>query len=234
MLMADYRLKIIRKNNRHMYLRVTGADEVTVSCNYRTGDDEIRRFLLSKDAWIRKRLHEKQKEESAEDIDGKTMRMFGKEILIRTVLSNVESVDVRDGVMTVLSPSDCVNDHCELITKHLNEIFLNYLESAIDKCRIRAVKCGIEDDFNVRVKLLKSRYGSYSARTRTVCLNLYLVKYPEEVIESVIYHEMAHMKHMNHQRGFYSLLYRLDPDYDRHNRMLKADRMIIGTAWFLN
>jgi len=45
--------------------------------------------------------------------------------------------------------------------------------------------------------------------------------YPEECIDAVIVHELAHLKHMNHGRAFYAEIEKIMPDYRKRMRKMK-------------
>lgn len=66
----------------------------------------------------------------------------------------------------------------------------------------------------------KTRFGSCSAKN-SISLNILLMKYPLEVIEYVIIHELAHIKHKNHSRKFWGLVEEYCPDYKRLDKALK-------------
>ena len=44
---------------------------------------------------------------------------------------------------------------------------------------------------------------------------------PMEVLDSVVVHELCHMKEMNHSERFYREINRVYPEYDRCHRWLK-------------
>ena len=44
---------------------------------------------------------------------------------------------------------------------------------------------------------------------------------PEEVIDSVVVHELCHRKHMNHSAAFYEEVYRVFPEYKQCREWLK-------------
>ena len=44
---------------------------------------------------------------------------------------------------------------------------------------------------------------------------------PEEVLDSVVVHELCHRKEMNHSERFYAEVLRVFPDYRKWNRWLK-------------
>ena len=46
--------------------------------------------------------------------------------------------------------------------------------------------------------------------------------YPDDAIDYVIVHELAHLRHMNHSPAFYRLVERYLPDYKRREALLKG------------
>ncbi len=46
---------------------------------------------------------------------------------------------------------------------------------------------------------------------------------PPEVIDSVVVHELAHLKEMNHSERFYAEILRVFPDYWKWNGWLKKN-----------
>lgn len=77
---------------------------------------------------------------------------------------------------------------------------------------------------NIRVRKMKSRYGSNSKRTRTVCFNLELLHYDREVIEAIVVHELAHCLVFDHSKRFYDIVYRYCPNYKvLHKRLRKGE-----------
>jgi predicted metal-dependent hydrolase len=71
----------------------------------------------------------------------------------------------------------------------------------------------------------ESRWGSYSAATRTIRLNAALRAMPRWVLEAVVAHELAHVAHLDHSPAFWALLRRVCPDTDR------ARAFLAGVSW---
>ena len=106
-------------------------------------------------------------------------------------------------------------DNDDLLTK-LKPIFLDYVKRKV-KYYEALMKL---ESYKVRVQKMKSRYGSNSKQTKTLNFNLTLIHYDVEVIDSVIIHELAHIKVFNHSKEFYDVVYRYCPNYDKYRKML--------------
>ena len=73
----------------------------------------------------------------------------------------------------------------------------------------------------VKITSAKKRFGSCSGKN-SLCFSYELMLYPDEVIDYVVVHELAHIKHRNHSARFYSLIEKYLPDYKTRERILKS------------
>jgi predicted metal-dependent hydrolase len=76
----------------------------------------------------------------------------------------------------------------------------------------------------IRVKKVKTRWGSCSSKSN-INLSLYLMLLPEELIDYVILHELAHIKHQNHSAAFWNHLEDLLPGAKILDKQLNAHRI---------
>jgi predicted metal-dependent hydrolase len=74
---------------------------------------------------------------------------------------------------------------------------------------------------NLKYRNNKSRWGSCSY-DNTINLNLNLLKFPASVIEYVVIHELAHIKHKNHSKKFWDLVEIYCPEYKKCEKLLKS------------
>lgn len=72
----------------------------------------------------------------------------------------------------------------------------------------------------VFIRSQRTRWGSCSGKGN-LNFNLRLVALPPELREYVVVHELAHLKHRNHSRAFWSLVSRFYPDYRSAREELK-------------
>lgn len=72
----------------------------------------------------------------------------------------------------------------------------------------------------VKIGTAKTRFGSCSGKN-SLNFSAYLMNYPEEAVDYVVVHELAHIKHKNHQKEFYALIAKYLPDYKRRVALLR-------------
>ena len=135
-----------------------------------------------------------------------------------------------------------INDNKDWIEKHLKAMEERQKElSSVDKLTIDEIRALADEELKVipeRVKhyapLLgvrygritirnqRSRWGSCSGR-KNLNFNCLLMLTPPEVIDSVVVHELAHLKEMNHSERFYAEVLRVFPDYWKWQDWLKEN-----------
>ena len=76
------------------------------------------------------------------------------------------------------------------------------------------------DYSEIKYRKMKSRWGSCSSK-RVLTFNTELIKINKELIDYVIVHELAHIKHMNHSKQFHALVEKYLPLSKRLRKELK-------------
>ena len=104
------------------------------------------------------------------------------------------------------------------LDKKLKKWFLKYIEK---RHRYYEQLMEINKPYKVKVRKMSSRYGSNSSQTHSVCYSLVLLHYADEIIDSVIVHELAHDKVHNHSKKFYDVVYRYCHKYKELDKKLK-------------
>ena len=84
-----------------------------------------------------------------------------------------------------------------------------------------AKKMGCEHVYGrITIREQKTRWGSCSSN-RNLNFNWKLVLLPEEVLDYVVVHELAHLFEMNHSKAFWAIVERVLPDYKERRELLK-------------
>lgn len=73
----------------------------------------------------------------------------------------------------------------------------------------------------IKIKYLKSKFGSYHKRNDEITLNAFLATTPIELLIYVLYHEYAHTVVFNHSKAFYQQLGKWLPNHKRYQKTLK-------------
>ena len=155
------------------------------------------------------------------------------------------SIQVKDGAVIVHSPigvsedrlSAMVNSHREWVEKQLarqeqkKEKYPEPTPAEERKLRAEArVVLKAKLDYFSKIMGLKygrltisgakTRFGSCSSKGN-ISFSFRLMRYPEEAIDYVVVHELAHLLEMNHSPRFYAVVARVLPDYKQRQRLLK-------------
>ena len=72
----------------------------------------------------------------------------------------------------------------------------------------------------IAIRCQRTRWGSCSARGN-LNFNCLLMLTPPDVIDSIVVHELCHLKHMNHSKRFYAEVTKALPDYGERQQWLK-------------
>ena len=72
----------------------------------------------------------------------------------------------------------------------------------------------------ITIRYQRTRWGSCSSQGN-LNFNAMLMLTPPEAIDSVVVHELCHLKEMNHSERFYREVYSVFPEYDKWKAWLK-------------
>jgi hypothetical protein len=67
---------------------------------------------------------------------------------------------------------------------------------------------------------MKKRWGSCNCRKKILIFNKNLEYLPEELINHIVIHEMCHLIVRNHNKEFWALVSKLDPNFKEKRKML--------------
>ena len=66
----------------------------------------------------------------------------------------------------------------------------------------------------------RTRFGSCSGKNR-ICFSWRLMQYPEEAIDYVVVHELAHIRHKDHSKAFYDCVAQILPAWRQRRQLLR-------------
>jgi predicted metal-dependent hydrolase len=200
----DIEIEVIKKHIKNMHLSVMPPNgAVRISAPLSVSDERIRLFATSKTGWIRAQQDKfaRQVRHSAREyVSGETIYIFGKQYYLQVLYSLRSNGFVLDGEKAILTV--CPESTAKQRENYVHKVLLNYLKDEIN-CLLPLweQKTGLRCKRWI-VKNMKTRWGSYSVKTGTISLSLKLVHKPVACLEYIIVHELGHIKHPNHGKGF--------------------------------
>lgn len=146
------------------------------------------------------------------------MRMKEKEIL-----NFIESKkDWIDKHLTKLNERQKVLNDLKPYTKEEIKQFTAKAKLEIPK-RVEHYAKIIGIDYNrITIRCQHTRWGSCSSKGN-LNFNCLLVLLPDEIIDSIVVHELCHMKQMNHSARFYAEIDKVFPNYKQCHLWLKQN-----------
>lgn len=112
-------------------------------------------------------------------------------------------------------------EHEALTKEIIDELKLKAKEILPKKVQYYSALMGLKPN-SVKITSAKKRFGSCSGKGG-ICFSYLLMLYPDNAIDYVVVHELAHLKHHNHSKQFYDLVRRYMPDYKQREKILKGN-----------
>ena len=88
-----------------------------------------------------------------------------------------------------------------------------------EKAARYAALLGVEPT-RITITGARTRFGSCSAKN-SLSFSWRLMDYPEEAIDYVVVHELAHIRHHDHSKAFYNLVASVLPDHKARRALLR-------------
>lgn len=202
---------IYKKSNKRIYLRVKGAI-IEITTPYKLSDYTISDMISTNYNSIMKIMQQNQKIEDK-------IHFLGQEYTLVIKEDCCPLVYIQGNELIVELPKK--ND---LNVIKLTSLFYNEALENIVKKNIKEIqnKFHLSQEITFKFKNVKGYFGECFPKRNLVILASRLAKYDIVYIMSVIYHELAHFYHPNHQEGFYSYLENLFPNYRNVQKQMRA------------
>lgn len=209
---------------RRLHLRIRPESGLEVVVPRRTTRARIEQVLREKAGWIDSTLARLAREAAtlpapAPLAHGQTLPFAGRELRLALLLAapGKRTQTRRTGETLVLSVADGRQEtiHAALEAWYRAQARIVFAE--------RIAHCNAAYGFTfgrVSIKEQKSRWGSCS-RAGNLNFNWRLLLAPLPVLDYVVYHELAHLKELNHSPRFWRLVARACPDYGSHRAWLR-------------
>lgn len=216
---AGIAVEVVRKEIKHLHLGVyPPIGRVRVAAPLRMDDEAVRLAVVSRLRWIRS----KQKAFAGQDRQSQRELVTGESHYFqgRRYLLDVKECDGPAGVrlagkstMELRVPPGFDHAQRDAVLQRWYRAHLKALISPLlAKWEPRVGKTVSE----VRIRKMKTRWGSCNATAGRVWLNLELIKKPVACLEYVLVHELVHLHERHHNEHFLAWMEKLLPQWRVH------------------
>lgn len=216
---GDIAVEVVRKEIRHLHVGVyPPAGRVRVAAPLRLDDEAIRLAVVSRLGWIRRKqkgFARQERQSQREIVTGESHYFQGRRYLL-DVKENGAASGVRlagPSTMELCVPAGADREQRDAILQRWYRRELRQLiRPMLAKWEPRVGKRVAE----VRIKRMKTRWGSCNAEAARIWLNLELIRKPVACIEYVLVHEMVHLHERRHNERFLERMDALMPTWRVH------------------
>lgn len=218
---VDYVL-VRRRGRRGVGLKVD-EEGLTVSAPSTMPLARIEAFARESERWILKKIAEwsGRKVAPVEFCEGERLQFLGGGLQLRLATGSRARVDRRDGELFVVTRGAQPDEVRRAVVRWYKRIAHEYLG---ERLRSLSQAARLAPPALV-ISSAMGRWGSCNTR-REVRLAWRLMKAPADLLDYVICHELAHLRHMNHSSAFWAEVERQCPDYrQRRARLYATDHL---------
>lgn len=212
-------VEVVRKAVKNLHLGVyPPSGRVRVAAPLHLDNDAVRLAVVTRLGWIRRRREEfeRQERQSKRDlVTGESHYVRGHRVRLDVVEHDgppsVRLVGRTRMELLVRTGSDRDKREAVLEAWYRSRV----LDAAQELLETWAPKIGVEVE-DLRVRRMKTRWGSCNAEARRIWLNTELAKKPPKCLEYLLVHEMIHLLERRHTERFRALMDSFMPSWRLH------------------
>ncbi len=208
-----------------------GKREINIRIPLSLNREEQFRQLTQMKLWVKNKLREAplrfKPEVQKEHVDGEVLKVGNEEYVLKIGFGDKQGSSARI-IDKVLQLSISSNLSKEQQNKHVSTLISRCVASKRLPELQRKIHELNEKHFNQKVNKIffkhnKSNWGSCS-RAGNINISTRLLFAPDDVLEYVCIHELAHLVEHNHSDKFWALVKNSMPDYEEKESWLKENR----------
>ena len=210
---------VVRKAVKNLHLGVyPPAGRVRVAAPQHLDDDAVRLAVVTRLGWIRRRQEEfrgQERQSKREFVTGESHYVRGRRVRLDVMEHDgppsVRLVGKTRMKLLVRGGSDRGKREGVLEAWYRSQV----LDAAHTLLEEWEPKVGVQVE-DLRVRRMKTRWGSCNAEAGRVWLNTELAKKPPKCLEYILVHEMVHLIERRHTERFRNLMDAFMPSWRLH------------------
>lgn len=217
-----------RKPVKNLNLRICADGTVHVSANAFWPVSEIDTFVRDKAAFI---LAAQQRQQASQMpqlhlVNGEVLQLLGKPITLRVIAAKPPQVFRHGEFLTIAVPNP--EDDAQrrrALEKFWDALAIQVFQSSLQ--RFRSLFTALKTpEPTLRLRTMRSRWGSCQVHTGAITLNRRLLAAPPECIDYVVLHELCHCVQPDHSPAFHQLMTARMPDWKARRALLNQQKIL--------
>lgn len=210
---------LILKDKKNISIKIDNNGDLIIYAPIGISYKYIENVLTKKQKWIISNIN---KIKSSYINNEDKIIFLGNEYFPKIEISNSESISI-DGKFIIIKANNLNFDY-------VNALLVNWYKEQSKTIVIQRVDelarkyCLVPS--KIIIKNQKSRWGSCNSK-KEIRLNWRLILMPYYVMDYIIIHELCHLEHMNHSKGFWGLVKSYNPNYRKSEKWLKDNGISI-------
>ncbi len=212
----DIDVTVYKKDIKNIHLNVLPPDgAVRVSVPLDVPDEVIRNLIIKKLPWIQlhiKNFQSQPRQSLRQYVSGESHYFKGQRYLMRVEPAARPKIEIKHKKYI----------HFYVPERYTQQQRQNYYENWLRKELRQELKTlipkwehiiGVKVN-DVRIKKMKTKWGTCNREDRRIWINLELIKKPTKCLEYVIVHELIHLLEKNHNERFRALMSKHLPNWE--------------------
>lgn len=197
---AEFDILLEIKNVKYLRLKIDKDENIKISAPLNIKKADIFDFLDKNEFWIRKTIKKINIKKEQNSLKENEIYYLG-EIYKLNFNDEFSKIKIENNIISIKNKESLD----KFLFQKLNEISNKYINFYLPKIGKNITK--------IRIKKMKTRWGSCNHNKGYINLNFNLIQKDEKFIEYVILHELTHLIYPHHQKPFYDYIENLMPDY---------------------
>jgi len=219
---SDIIIDVTHKRIKNLHLSVhPPLGSVRISAPRRMKLESIRSFAVSKVEWIKKhqkRIQNHRREIPQEYLNPENHLYLGKCYLLNVTEQNSHPKVIlnHDTIELFTRKNSTKLQRQAILESWYRKQLIELAPQFIDKWEKKMNVCVNE----VRIKKMKTKWGTCNTKAKRIWLNLELAKKPVHCIEYLIVHEMVHLLERRHNERFKAYMDMFIPQWKQYRKVL--------------
>lgn len=228
-------ITVYRKRVKNINLRISRDGSVTISASIKTPLRKIEDFVTSKKDWIvttvnKMKIYNEKNENVKEQeyITGDTVILQSKKYNLVVIQSNKNKAEIEDDTINLYTSNTAdLNNKKKIIYKLMHVLAQVIFDESLNRMLDLVKSYNIKRP-EMKIRKMRSRWGSCNRLRKKITMNLELIKVNKECLDYVMLHELIHFLVAGHNKLFYNYMTILMPDWKTRKKMLNESHIILN------